>query len=143
HRLILLFLASLLSHAAVSQTIVRGKVTNTAGEPISGVSVTVKDTMIATSTNDAGGYEISVPPGRNILVFSHVGTQHQEENLLGRSTIDIILDGAGQNLDEVVVVGYGTQRRDVITTSISKLDNKVLDNIPYANLGNALQGNLA
>ncbi|PPL02787.1 SusC/RagA family TonB-linked outer membrane protein [Parapedobacter indicus] len=143
HRLTLLFLALLLCHGAISQTIVRGKVTNTSGEPISGVSVTVKDTMIATATNDAGNYEISVPPGKSILVFSHVGAQRQEQDLLGRSTIDIILDGAGQNLDEVVVVGYGTQRRDVITTSISKLDNKVLDNIPYANIGNALQGNLA
>ncbi len=143
HRLILLFGALLLSHSAISQTIVRGKVSDTSGEPVSGVSVAVKDTTIATSTNDAGVYEISVPAGRNTLVFSHVGAQRQEENLLGRSTIDITLDGAGQNLDEVVVVGYGTQRRDVITTSISKLDNKVLDNIPYANIGNALQGNLA
>lgn len=143
YHLLLVFLALLPSHGAMSQTIVRGKVIDAAGEPVSGVSVVVKGTLIATLTNDAGIYEISVPLGKDVLVFSHVGVQHQEQKILGRSTIDIILDEAGQDLDEVVVIGYGTQRRDVITNSVSKLDNKVLENMPYSNPAAALQGNLA
>lgn len=126
-----------------AQTTVSGRVTNSAGEPLSGVSVNLESGTAATSTNDKGAYEIQLPTNEGILVFSYIGMATQEIPIRGKRTIDVVLEEGGQNLDEVVVVGYGRQSRETLTTAISKVDNRVLENIPYANAAAALQGSVS
>ncbi|WP_353196975.1 SusC/RagA family TonB-linked outer membrane protein, partial [Parapedobacter defluvii] len=132
-----------IAHAQERTLTLRGRVTNSAGEPLSGVSVNLKSGTAATSTNDRGVYEIQLPSDDGILVFSYVGMATQEIRISGKRTIDVVLEEGGQNLDEVVVVGYGRQSRETLTTAISKVDTKVLENVPYANAAAALQGSVS
>ncbi len=123
-----------------AQTLLKGRITNAQSEPLSGVSIAIKGTGIVTSTGEGGAYQITVPSEGGILVVSYIGMLLQEIPIKGRHTIDVVLEEDGRNLDEVVVVGYGRQSRETLTTAISKVDNKVLENIPYANAAAALQG---
>jgi TonB-linked outer membrane protein, SusC/RagA family len=143
--LVCFMVAMLLSfvHVQAQTTTLRGRVTNSAGEPLSGVSVNLKSGTAATSTNDRGVYEIQLPSDGGVLVFSYVGMATQEIPVNGKRTIDVVLEEGGQNLDEVVVVGYGRQSRETLTTAISKVDSKVLENVPYANAAAALQGSVS
>ncbi len=127
----------------VAQTRISGRVVNGLNEPLSGVSIIILGTTVATSTGDDGSYQITIPSGSSIVVFSYVGMVTQRITFNGQQTINVVMEEDGQNLEEVVVVGYGTQTRDKLTTSISKVDNKVLENTPFTNAGSALQGAVA
>src|SRR5690606_17250140 len=70
------------------------------------------------------------------------GFTPQEVALAGRSNYDVFLVGTASNLEDVVVIGYGSQSREAVTTSVSKLDTKVLENVPFANPASALQGTI-
>lgn len=129
---------------AQSQTRVTGRVLNENGEGLPGASVIVKGTSIATLTQDNGTFTISVNNPNAILEISFVGLQSMEVPLNGRSSIDATLLNANASaLSEVVVVGYGTQSREALTTSVTKLDTKVLENVPYSNVASAMQGSLS
>ena len=127
--------------AVQAQSQVSGRVTNTAGEPLSGVNVNMAGTAVA--TNDQGEYVIKVPPGAESIVFSYLGMKTQELAFTGQRTINVTLEADGTNLDEVVVVGYGTQSRETLTTAVSKMDTRALENIPYSNAASALQGTVS
>src|SRR5690606_32715658 len=99
----------------------------------------VPGTSIGTATDLDGKYALSVPEG-STLVFSFIGFESQEVEVGERSVINITLIEDLTSLDEVVVVGYGTQSRALVTTSVSTLDTKVLDNAAMSNVGAALQG---
>ncbi|HEU0065502.1 MAG TPA: carboxypeptidase-like regulatory domain-containing protein, partial [Flavisolibacter sp.] len=90
---------------------ITGRVTGNAGEPLAGVSVTIKGTNIGTTTDVSGNYSISVPDANSTLVFSYVGFTSQEIVVGNRTSISISLAGSANQLDQVVVVGYGTQRK--------------------------------
>lgn len=139
----ILFVMLLSIGFAQAQNSVSGKITNEKGEPLPGASVKIKNATGGTTTNGEGLFNINVANLNVTLVISSVGFQTKEYQLGGSSNVDIALTSGGDALSEVVVVGYGTQRRDVITTSVSKLDNKVLENVPYSNPAAALQGALA
>src|SRR5918993_4112344 len=94
---------------------VSGKVTGTANEPLAGVSVTIKGTSVATSTDASGNYAITVPDGNAVLVFSSVGFASQEVPVNNRTTINVTLSTSTSELNAVVVVGYGTQRKIDVT----------------------------
>lgn len=126
-----------------AQTIVTGTVKDSRGETLPGVSITLKGTSIGASTNTSGNYSITVPEGNGVLVFSFIGMQNREVEVSGRKVIDVTLVESVASLQEVVVIGYGSQSRETITTSISKLDTKVLANVPFANVASALQGTLS
>lgn len=111
--------------------------------PLPGVSVRVKGSNQGTVTDVDGKFTINVPEGSNVLVISFLGFQTQEISTDSRSSINVSLREDVARLDEVLVIGYGTQSRDAVTTSISKLDKKVLENVPYTNLATAMQGTLA
>lgn len=138
----ILFLLTLPFSVLAQQTIT-GSVKDTRGEPLTGVSVNVKNTNIGTTTDKDGNYSILFPRAIGNLVFSYVGFQSQEVSVQGRSLIDIILEGKISNLNEVVITGYKSQERTTLSTSISKLDNRVLENIPYQNVATAMQGTMA
>jgi TonB-linked SusC/RagA family outer membrane protein len=137
---ILLLLTHVCSLPVFAQTKVSGVVNDLKGVGIEGVTVTEKGTSNATTTDNTGHFTITVKEGSSTLVFSHTAFQAQEVPLRNRSNMNVVLSETSSKLNEVVVVGYGKQSRDKVTTSISKLDNRTLENVPYANALSALQG---
>ena len=128
-------------HAQEVYTI-SGTVSDRQRQPLAGVTVQVKDEPGNALTGADGKYTVNAKRRNAVLVFSYVGFQEQEQAVNGRSVLDITLEGDAAKLSEVLVVGYGSQSRATVTTSISKLNGKVLENISYANLATAMQGTL-
>ncbi|MGV8090509.1 MAG: TonB-dependent receptor [Mangrovibacterium sp.] len=122
---------------------VKGKVTNTSGESVPGATVLVKGTTNGTITDVDGNYSLSNVPSDATLVFSFVGMQAQEVPVAGKTVVNVTMSEEVTYIDEVVAIGYGTQSRAMITTSVSKMDKQVLENVPYANAASALQGTLS
>ena len=121
-----------------------GNVSDSDGEPLAGVTVSVKgQPAMAVATDIDGNYKISVPDKNSTIAFSYIGMQPVEEKVNGRKEINIVMTSMAMELDDVVVVGYGSQSREMLTTSISKVDSKVLENVPYTNLTQALQGSVS
>jgi TonB-linked SusC/RagA family outer membrane protein len=119
---------------------VSGRVTDPKGEALPGVTVLVKGTTNGTSTGPDGSFSLSVPEN-STLVFSSVGFKTQELAVTGAtSTIDIRLSDDQQALNEVVVVGYGTQTRQDLSTSVASVGGQALARQPVAGFDQALQG---
>ena len=118
------------AQTAFSQTTVRGTVRAADQSPLPGVSISVKGTSIGTITDTDGKYSIAVPSDAKTLVFSFIGMEMQEVAIGSADVYDVTLTESMTNLDEVVVVGYGAQSRETVTTSISKVDTEVLENVP-------------
>ncbi|MFT3826407.1 MAG: TonB-dependent receptor [Chitinophagaceae bacterium] len=121
---------------------ITGKVTSTTGEPIAGASVNVKGTSLGVATDGQGNFTITVPDSA-VLVISSVGFQTQEVSVNGRTTVDVTLASAESTLDQVVVVGYGTQRRSQISGSVAKVNGTELTKQPLMAATQALQGKAA
>jgi TonB-linked SusC/RagA family outer membrane protein len=122
-----------------SQYTVNGTVSNNT-EKLAGVSVTVKGTQIATKTDENGAFKIAVPNANDVLIFSMVGYETQEVPISGNSPLNILLVSGFSQLDEVVVVGFGTQKKENLTGSVAVVDSKQLENRPVRNAIQALQG---
>lgn len=122
---------------------INGKVTAAeTGEALPGVSIILKGKTTGTISNENGEFSVTTAEG-DILVLSYVGYLKEEIKVSGNAFLNIKLRADVTSLGEVVVVGYGTQSRRNITSSIGKLDKDVLSNAPRANVGTALQGSLA
>src|SRR5690606_3597723 len=121
---------------------VRGKVVDESSLPLPGVTVLIKGTTIGTTTDVNGEYVLQVPAAdsEGLLVFSFVGFASQEVAIAGRSVIDITLAEDVRLMDEVVVVGYGTQRRSSVTGAVDQVSPEALAGRPVVNLTDALQG---
>src|SRR5688572_10845293 len=143
------FLSSLIvlcatSFSAFSQgTVVTGKVTGPAGEPISGASILVKGTTTGTSTDSEGNFTINVTNPNATLVVTSLGAERQEVGLQGRTVIPIAMATASTQLDQVVVIGYGTASRRDLTGSIVKVSGKDVADKPNTNPVSSLQGKVA
>ncbi|HUZ57941.1 MAG TPA: TonB-dependent receptor [Hanamia sp.] len=124
--------------------IISGTVTGTDGLPISGVSVQVKGGSAGTATDSSGNFSLNVSNPNATLVISSLGYISQNIGLAGRSNISIELKGAeAKELNQVVVVGYGTQRKIDVTGAISHVDGNQLAKQPVLTLTQALQGKVA
>ena len=122
---------------------VSGKVTSSDdGSGIPGASVSVKGTSKGTSTDMDGNYKITVGNSA-VLVFSAVGTNLQEVSVGTKSQINVALSADTKSLQEVVVVGYGTQKKSQLTGAISSVTAKQITEMPITNLGQAMQGRVA
>lgn len=121
--------------------IIRGKVTNSQGEPLRGVSVVVKGTTTGTSTDESGNYSIDVPPN-GTLVFSFIGFTTQEMPVNGRSKVDLVMEESISTLNQIMVVAYGTQKKRELTGAISSVSADELEKAPISQLGQRLQGKL-
>ena len=140
-RLFMLSAVSLLLMANIqAQTEVRGTVTDINGEALIGVTVMVKGTSAGSITDVSGGYRLAVSDDNVTLVFSYVGYQTVEALLAGRSIVDITMEESSEMLDEVVVVGYGTQRRQSITGAVSQISGRELLKAPVGNISSRLGG---
>ena len=135
------FLCSLSVWSQVKK--ISGKVTSDEdNKPLAGVSVAVKGKTSGTQTNTIGEFTIEAATG-DVLVFSYTGFTPQEIAVGSDITIDLVMKSEAKGLGEVVVVGYGTQSRRNITSSIAKVDKQVLANAPRSNVGTALQGTVS
>lgn len=124
------------------QKTVTGKVTSADdGNPLPGVSVKVKGTNQGTSTDEVGNYSIRANVGQ-ILVFSFIGSATQEKAVGTANQINIRLASDSKSLDEVVVVGYGTQKRANLTGAVSTVDTELLEARPISDVGRGLQGSV-
>jgi len=120
---------------------IKGKVTDAAGEPLVGVTVLVKSTNKGTFTDIDGNYTISVPDGNSVLSFMYIGYKTTDEKVGNRTSIDVMLQEDSNLLDEVVVVGYDTQRKVNLTGAVSTVNvAKQLDGRPLPDLARGLQG---
>ncbi|MBO9155006.1 SusC/RagA family TonB-linked outer membrane protein [Chitinophaga sp. GCM10012297] len=122
------------------QASVSGKVTTTAGEALPGATVRLKGTNTGAAADADGRYKISVSEASAVLVFTFSGYATQEVQVAGRSVVDIIMQESQTGLNEVVVVGYGTQKKVNLTGALSVLDMKTKENTPITNASQALHG---
>ena len=127
------------------QKSVSGKVTDSAGGPLPGVSVVVKGTTTGVITDVDGKYNISKVTDDAVLVFSFVGMKSQEVSVAGKTAVNIILSEETIGVDEVVVIGYGTVKRQDFTGSVSsvKMENSPVSLSPNLSALESLKGNVA
>ncbi|MCY4778072.1 SusC/RagA family TonB-linked outer membrane protein [Sphingobacterium sp. UT-1RO-CII-1] len=121
-----------------------GTVRNKSGEPLASVSVILKGSTTGTSTNEEGKFQLNLKQGSSgILVFSHGGYQSREERLAGQSTVEIIMTESLEDLEEVVVVGYGTAKRKDLTGAVSSVQADKLEKEAPRSVQDLLRGNAA
>ncbi|MEN8249051.1 MAG: TonB-dependent receptor [Bacteroidota bacterium] len=121
---------------------VSGKVIDETGEPLPGVTVLVKGTMNGTVSDFEGSFTLSDVPMDGILVFSSIGMKSQEVQVAGQTQFNITLQEDVVGLEEIVVVGYGTQKKASVTGSIAMVENDELTIAPVTSTSNALAGRL-
>ncbi|WP_346854023.1 TonB-dependent receptor [uncultured Draconibacterium sp.] len=123
---------------------ISGKVVDEDGIPLPGVSVIVKGTTIGIVTNLDGEYTLSgIPADSKVLVFSFVGMKKQEMNIGNQSTINITLEAESIGLDEVIAVGYATQKKANVVGSVATVSGDQIEAIPAADVTNTLSGRMS
>ena len=123
---------------------VQGVVTDDKGTPLPGATVVLKgNTSVGASSNADGKFSLSVPTGTETLVISSIGYVTQEIALDGRTTLTIQLVADNKALDEVVVVGYGTQKRSDLTGAVGSVKAAEIVERPVVNVAQSLQGKVA
>lgn len=138
--LALFFLCAVLQ--SFSQKTLSGVVSDKNGTPLLGVNVTVKGTSNGTSTDFDGQYELSVEDS-NVIVFTYVGFDEFETTVGSRVVINVTLNESTESLDEVVVIGYGSQLKEDITGSVASVDMEDLQSIPQVGIDQLMQGRAA
>ena len=121
---------------------VRGTVVSVGGDPIPGAAVIIKGTTIGTVTDPDGNYNLTKVPENIILVFSFVGMKSQEIPYSGQEIINVTMEETTTGIDEVVVVGYGVQKKISVTGAVSSIETKDVVQSSSASLANALAGRM-
>ncbi|WP_161554605.1 SusC/RagA family TonB-linked outer membrane protein [Sinomicrobium soli] len=146
HLFILFFLCASVGTVAAQQPgekQIRGTVSDEDGIPLAGVNILVKGTAHGTQTDFDGNYSIEVPSQGAVLTFSYIGFKTEEIAIKEQSSINITLSASEQSLDEVVVIGYGRQKRETVTGAVSQVESEEISKAPVANVSEALVGKLA
>lgn len=131
----------ILYHSKVIDRTISGKVTDESGAALPGVSVVLKGTTTGTVSDPDGKFTIVIPDGGSpVLVFSFVGYLTKESTVGNRTAVDISLAVDNKSLEEVVVVGYGTQRKKDITSAITNISMEDIGEMPKSNVTRMLQG---
>lgn len=138
-----LFVCGLLSSAYAQDLTIKGKITDGSGGSLPGVNVTVKGTQKGVVSDGEGRYQLSGVPAKATLVFSFIGYLKQEVEVNSRSVVDVVLEADVKALNEVVVVGYGTQRKIETTGSIVSVKSSDLVQTPVANVAQGLQARVS
>ena len=121
---------------------VKGKIVNEDGQPVVGASVIVKGTTAGTTTDDGGNFSIAVAKGA-VLVISSINYTDQEVTVVDNPNINLKLTRSSGSLGEVIVVGYGTQRKEAVTGSVASISGVAMREVPSPNISQALQGRIA
>lgn len=137
-----LLLLSFLNSYSQNRNVIKGSITDQSGNPLQGVSVVVKGRTIGATTDTQGVFEINAPRN-STLVISSVGFVSKEIKVNGQSNIDVTLEAKVSSLEQVVVVGYGTQKKISSTAAISTAKGEELAKAPVANISNSLAGRVS
>jgi len=121
---------------------VQGHVVDEKGQPLSGAAISVKGSKLATSTDINGRFVLNLVPDNAVLAVSYIGYIPQEYVLANTDTIQIVMKALISDLDEVVVVGYGTQKKATLTGSVVAVKGSEIVKSPFVNVANSLQGRL-
>lgn len=136
-----LMLSLLMVNGAFAQTKVAGTVTDESGNPLTGVTVVVVGTSVGTTTDTKGQY--SIPAGGGILEFTYIGMTPERRNITKNTNrIDVTMKEDNASLEEIVVVGYGSQKKASMTSAVSKIDGSDLLKAPMTNISQGLAGRL-
>ncbi len=122
---------------------VRGKVTEKGGAPIPGVTVVLKGTTQGTISDMDGGFVLNNVDSKGVMTFTFVGMKKVEVAVNGQSVINVEMETEMADLEEVVVVGYGTQRKEAVTGSVASIKGDIMREVPSSNITQALQGRVA
>ena len=143
----LLMTAALILFACVSayaqDKTVSGVVIDSNGDPMVGVTIMAKGTTNGTATDIDGKYQLSHVTDNSVLVFSYVGCIAQEIRVGNRTVIDVVMKEDAEVLEDLIVVGYGVQKKSDLTGAITQVDSETLNNRPVSNALEALQGKAA
>ena len=121
----------------------KGQITDEKGMPIPGVTIHIKGTNEGIVSDINGNYSLELPNENAVLVFSFVGMKTQEIVVGNQTVINVVMEEDVSTLDEIVVVGYGTQKKSDITGSVTSVSNERLTTVPSVNFAQALQGAVA
>lgn len=136
---VLIMLISFSTYA--QQSLVKGKITNSTGEPIPGVSILLKGAATGTTSNFDGEYQLSIENSSSaVLVFSYIGMTTLEISVNGKNTINAVLEENVMAMEEVIVVGYGSQQKKDITGSVSVVKAEDFDSRPNTQVASLIQG---
>ncbi|HTE26482.1 SusC/RagA family TonB-linked outer membrane protein [Flavitalea sp.] len=141
-----IFLLFLISSFSVKAQSVRvtGKVAGDDGKPLAGVTVTIKgDKSVGTATDTAGAFSITVPTGKETLVFTYVGFTEQEINVQDQTNLTVTMVPTSTSLEDIVVIGYGTVKRKDVTGAVAGIDQNDIKSRPVADALQAMQGKVA
>lgn len=133
----------LMQLASAQDLVVTGKVTDQNNESLIGAAITIKGTSTGTITDFDGNYSLKVSSSDDVLIFSYIGFTPQEVQVKGRQVINVTLGEDVTALDEVVVVGYGVQKKSHLTGSVTKVETDGLVDIPSPRIDQVLQGKIA
>ena len=140
-RALLFFQIILFTASAQNRTVTGTVISKATGQPLAGATVLIKGTRTATTTDNSGNFTINVPKQNGLLAISYIGMAPQDLVIPASGTVTVQLEQTiTSRLDEVVVVGYGTQRKSVVTGAISSVRASDLDNQPVVRVEQALQG---
>lgn len=123
--------------------LISGNVKDENGELLLGVSIIIKGTSLGTVTDIDGNYSIEVPNDQSVLVFTYLGYKSKEISVSGKSKLDVIMSEDTKNLEEVIIVGYGTQKKVNLTGAVAQIKGEALESRPVTNISQALQGTVA
>lgn len=127
----------------LQQSPITGTILDDTGAPLPGASVVAKGTTIGTTTDFDGNFEIAMPEDSNTLVISYIGFKTQEIDVTDQTNVQVNMDMDAAGLDEVVVVGYGTQKKTTLTGSISSIKGEDIAEVPAANISQSLAGRMS
>lgn len=120
----------------------QGRVLDIKGNPLPGATIIIRGTKTGTASDANGIFHFNLPTGNEVLIISSIGFKTQEIEVKGRGTIEVRMEDDNASLDEVVVVGYGTQTKAHLTGAVATVDMKAIENLPVGTLSTALQGQL-
>jgi len=142
--LALLFVSFLITTSILAQQrTITGTVKDDAGELLVGVNIVIKGTTIGTATDIDGSYSIQVNNDTEALSVFYIGYLSQVISINGKSIINVVLEKDVQDIDEVVVIGYGAQKKKLVTGATSQVDGDVLEKRNSTNALQAMQGQVA
>jgi TonB-linked SusC/RagA family outer membrane protein len=128
---------------AVIMRTITGTVTDEGAERLAGVTVQVKGSAKTTTTDNNGSFSIEVEDNAKTLVLSFIGMATQEVSIEGKNSVRVVMSLLDKALNEVVVIGYGTQKRTLVTGAVSTVSSKTLNELPAISISQALQGRVA
>jgi len=141
-RLVCLVFILLTSNSYGQDKNIEGIVSDNSGIPLPGVTVIKKGTKIGTSTDFGGNFNLTANTGE-IIVFSYVGFKTKEVEIGDSNTYNIFLEEENMSLDEIVVVGYGTQKKSDIISSVTSVKSETINRVPSTDIGDMLKGQAA